>query len=61
MIVGRKLDKFKTFAVTADLAIVLIIYFYLDFVNISPNFICFIIENYLYYLDCACNLFKKSG
>lgn len=46
--------------VTATIAIVVVVYFRNVSVNISLNFICFIIENYLYYFDYACKLLKTK-
>ena len=58
--VDRKADEFRTSGVTAAVAVVAIIYFRCVSVNIFLNFICFIIENRLYYLNCACKLLKTK-
>lgn len=42
------------------MAIVVVVCFYYVSINISLNFICFIIENRLYYLDCICKLLKTK-
>lgn len=44
--------------VAAATTVVMIIYFHHIFINIFFNFICFIIENSLYYLDCTCKLLR---
>ena len=59
-IVDRKTDKFRMSEVTAAVAVVMVICFRRVSVNISLNFICFIIENRLYYLDCAWKLLKTK-
>lgn len=59
-IVDRKADEFRTFEATVAVVVVVVVYFRYVSVNISHNFICFIIENCLYYLDCAYKLLKTK-
>lgn len=42
------------------ITVIVVIYFYYVSIKIFLNFICFIIENYLYYFDCIYKFFKKK-
>ena len=59
-IFDRKADEFRTSGVTIAIAVVVVICFRCVFINISLNFIYFIIENRLYCLDYACKLLKTK-
>lgn len=59
-IIDRKVDEFRTSRVTAAVAAVMVLCFRRIFVNISLNFIYFIIKYCLYYLNCACKLLRTK-
>lgn len=57
-IIDRKADVLKMSIVTIAIAIIVVVYFCHISVKIFLNFICFIIKNRLYYLDCASKLLQ---